>query len=186
MKIKFFTVFVIVTLLGWVSASAGQGKAGKSRRPADTINGLRLAVEIEGGVRKFHPDDSFEIKVKLTNVGKVPLTLYKDMGWGWSSSFFLSIVDARGRQLESAFLDDSLHRPPFAEEDFVTIKPGESLERENLVALEQYAIKAPGVYRVIVWYASPVPQEFAPAGLKIWGLDKGRLESKPVKFEVVK
>jgi hypothetical protein len=49
-----------------------------------------------------------------------------------------------------------------------------------------YEIKKLGTFQLIIWYASPVPLKFAPGGMKIWARENGRLESKAVRFEVVK
>ena len=53
------------------------------------------------------------------------------------------------------------------------------------MALKQYEIRRLGVYSVTVWYRSPIPREFAPEGMKVRAMEEGRLESKPVKFEIV-
>jgi hypothetical protein len=96
----------------------------------------------------------------------------------------MSISVVSGKLAERTFLEDALHHPPFPAEDFITIQPGESLEKERWLDLHGDGIRTPGVYRVTVWYHSPIPREFAPSGLKIWAMENGVLQSKPVTFKV--
>ncbi|MDT7543651.1 MAG: hypothetical protein QOE33_3555 [Acidobacteriota bacterium] len=180
------TFIILVLLVSVLCAASFAQESKQEQHLPDRLKGLQLSAELVGGEKSFHKSDTFWIKVKLKNVGKSPITLYKNMGWGWSSSFVLGISDAQGKEIISSFLDDTLTYPRFPRGDFITIKPDETVERKRDVSLKEYEIKKYGTYYVIVWYQSPIPQKFAPKGLKVWATEEGRLESKPVKFEIVK
>jgi hypothetical protein len=93
MKRLLARLFIAFLIGGFFCCHAlGQGKI----KATDTIKGLRLSVEIKEDRKSFRPDGIIRIEIKLTNVSKSPITLYKKMGWGWSSSFFLAVTDARG------------------------------------------------------------------------------------------
>jgi hypothetical protein len=126
----------------------------------DRMNGLRLSVGLVGRKNAFHRKDTMWIKVRLKNVGKSPITLYKNMGWGWSSSFALILSDSRGKAVRSSFLEDDLPYPPTSREDFVTIQPGETIEQTRDVTLKQYKLRSSRGYHLTVWYQNPVPRKF--------------------------
>jgi hypothetical protein len=51
--------------------------------------------------------------------------------------------------------------------------------------MREIRIKEPGEYRIVVHYRSPIPERFAPAGLEIWAMEDGALQTKPVDIKVV-
>jgi hypothetical protein len=149
---------------------------------ADTKHGLQLSVELVK--ESYRLDETPTLKIRLRNVSQSPIAIYKKMGWGRSSSLTISISVVQGELGERMFVEDSLDHPPFPAEDFILIHPGESVERERLLDLRSDGIQSPGIYRVTVWYHSPIPREFAPPGLKPWAMENGALQSKPVTLKV--
>lgn len=170
-------VTLIVSVMG-----ANQHRDLRKTEPSNTKDGLQLSVEADK--ESFRLDETPTLRIKLRNVSQSPIAIYKKMGWGRSSSFTISISVVQGELGERRFLEDALDHPPFPAEDFITIRPGESVERERLLDLRGDGIKAPGVYEVTVRYHSPIPREFAPSGLKLWAMENGVLQSKPVSLKV--
>ncbi|HEY9401161.1 MAG TPA: hypothetical protein VIQ24_00610 [Pyrinomonadaceae bacterium] len=186
MKQMIAIALILVFLFSIASHAANNAQESKGERSLpDKINGLHLSVELIDDEKNFRRADTFRIRVKLKNVSQSPITLYKEMSWGWLSSLFLGISDGRGRKVDTPFLEHAFPHPPFPKEDFIAIRPGEAIEKVRDVELKLYEIRKPGTYFVTVWYRSPVPQEFAPEGMKIWAMEEGRLESKPVKFRII-
>ena len=73
-----------------------QGSKGARHLP-DTTDGLQLSAEIIGDKKKFRRTDSFSIRVKLKNVGRSPITLYKNMaGAGRPASSWESLTAEAG------------------------------------------------------------------------------------------
>src|SRR5712692_7102231 len=156
---------LLVTLIVSVMAK-DQHRDVRKTEPSDTKDGLQLSIELDK--ESFRLDETATLKIRLKNVSQSPTAIYKKMGWGPSSSFTISISIVQGELGERRFLEDTLDHPPFPAEDFITIRPGESVERERLLDLRGDGIKSPGIYKVTVWYHSPIPRDFAPPGLKPW------------------
>lgn len=176
-------ILVTITLVHSTSLSRQSSRKRKPAQP-DTYKGLRLLVI--GDRESYGLRDVVSLEITLKNIGTEPITIYKKFGWGWSSSFFLSISDASGRTIQPSFLEDHLPYPNFPKEDFMTLQSQESIKLQREIDLKGDGIKKPGVYFVTVWYRSPVPVKFAPVGLKIWPMEYGRLEAKRVRFRVNK
>ena len=172
---------LLVTLIVSVMAK-NQHRDVRKTEPSDTKDGLQLSVELDK--ESFRLDETPTLKIRLRNVSQSPISIYKKMGWGRSSSFTISISVVQGELGERRFLEDALDHPPFPAEDFITIRPGESVERERLLDLRGDGIKSPGIYKATVRYHSPIPREFAPSGLKVWAMENGVLQSKPASLKV--
>jgi hypothetical protein len=69
----------------------------KNGKLTDTVNGLKLTVEIKEQKERYLSTDIFEIGIKLSNIGQTPITIYNNIGWGWSSSLFLAVTDHKER-----------------------------------------------------------------------------------------
>jgi len=175
------SALVLICLALNVSARCQKGGDSSAELP-NTKDGLELSIEIDKSV--YRRNENAELTVHLTNVGNSPITIYKELGWGGSSSFIYGIQDSKGRYLRQYFLDD--HQPdfPFKKEDFIIIQPHDSISKHRLIDLED--AKPNGTYKLIVWYHSPVPQEFAPDGLTVWSREEGPLRATPVSFQIVK
>lgn len=179
--IGILTVAMLITLA--VGSVAKHQHSVKARASAsDTKDGLQLSIEIDRD--SYRLGDSATMKIRLKNVSRGPIAIFKNLAWGASASFTLGISADRGKLAQKTFLDDAQHRPPFVAEDFITIQPGELVEQERLIGLRREGIKESGVYKVTVWYHSPIPRSFAPEGLQIWAMENGVLRSKPVAFNV--
>src|ERR1044071_6214867 len=61
----------------------------------DTSNGLRLSIALDQPAYRL--TEAATVTIKLTNVSQAPITIYKEFGYGWSSSFFWVVADKRGR-----------------------------------------------------------------------------------------
>lgn len=176
-------IFLAIFLSLFTGLALAQNKVNK---PTDTINGLQLSIEIKKSKESFRPTDILKIGINLTNVGKSPITLYKHMSWGVSSSFFLNLSNEQGLMLIPTLLRDAQDFPPYKKDDFITIEPRQKIEKTTHLDLKHYNITKTGVYRIVVSYASPVAKEYVPKGLKIFSLEEGRLESKFAKLKIRK
>jgi hypothetical protein len=152
------------------------------KEASDTKDGLQLSIELDR--ERLLLGEAATLKIRLKNVSQSPITIYKHLGWGRSSSLTMSLSVVRGALARRTFLEDAQHHPPFPQGDFTTIQPGEFIERERWLDLKSDGITGPGIYKLTVWYHSPVPREFAPPGLKLWAAENGVLQSKPVTLTV--
>lgn len=177
-------VVALLVVLIMSAMAKNQHRDVRKTQSTDTKDGLQLSIELEK--ESFRLDETPTMKIRLKNVSQSPIAVYKKMGWGRSSSFAISISAIQGELGERKFLEDALHQPPFPAEDFMTIPAGESVERERLLDLRGDGIKSPGIYKVTVWYHSPIPREFAPPGMKLWAMENGALQSKPVSLKVIR
>jgi hypothetical protein len=178
------SILMMVLAATVVLSDTVQNQHGSKRKTElpDTKDGLQLSIEVKGD--SFHINDIPKFKVTLKNISRAPITIYKNLGWGRSSSLTLSILDNRNRMMRKTTLADASHVPPFPREDFITIQPDESIQKEFILGLRDEGIKAPGVYKVVVWYHSPIPRKFAPKDVQIWAMENGVLQSKPAIFKV--
>src|SRR5262249_22836951 len=133
---------------------------------------------------KYRLVENPKITTYLKNVGTSPITLYRKMAWGASSSFLLGVADANGIWLNPTVLSDYRARPPVEREDFITLQAAQSLELKNIIGLDSEGVTQPGKYTVTLWYHSPVSLDFAPKGMNVFVKENGSLQSKPVAFEV--
>ena len=166
-----------------VSSIAGpQRKRNNHALASDTRFGLQLTVQLDR--KTFQLEDTPILKIALKNMNETPIAIYKRLGWGGSSSFSLIILDEKDKAVIGRMIDDAKPAPPFTRDDFVVIQPGETIRQERALGFESKGITTPGVYKFIVMYHSPVPNEFAPKDLVIWPMENGVLQAKPVTFNV--
>jgi hypothetical protein len=179
-------VSFLALLLTVVHSTSFSTQSSRKRKVAltDTYKGLHVSVTSDR--ETYNLNDIVSLEIRLKNVGNEPITIYKRFGWGWSSSFFLSVSESSGKTIQPSFLEDHLPYPNFPKEDFTVLQSEESTKIEREIDLKGYGIKKPGVYFVTVWYRSPVPISFAPEGLKIWPMEYGRLEARRARFRVMK
>ena len=153
----------------------------------DTINGLQLSFELIGDA--FRQDGSIKNRIKLTNVGKDPITVYK-RGWVESGLQVILMDTNAFRVPREGFTEPSsflypLTKKDFPEKDFVTLAPGESFATTIPTCVCGFIIKGPGDYLIAASYDNPVPPYLAPEGVKLWGQNYEKLHTKPVKLKVV-
>lgn len=158
----------------------------QNQKVTDTIDGLQLSITFGDKKETYRPNENFKIKIKLTNISKNQIVIYKNMGWGWSSSLFLAVSDKNGKSLISGILPDAQDPPPYSKEDFIALQPKDFFEIETFIPLVNYKIKTSGIYRIIVWYQSPISKQFVPQEADVFTMEQGRLESKPLQFNVTK
>lgn len=166
-------------------AALCQTEGGGKRERADTRDGLQLSVALDTKGCRF--TDTVVFKLKLKNVGRVPISLYEQLVSAGGGGYRVEVTDESGKFALGSMnisLANAVHWPTFDEERRVTIRPGESVEWAEEYELRNYAamgmvppLKEPGAYRLsVLMYQCPVV-----GGLK----DKDwALESKPVSFEV--
>ena len=183
--LKFYAIgLMAIAFMAGTTRAHTQSKKKQSERkpePQATKKGLRLSIELFG--QKFRPKDSLELKMRLKNVGKSPIWIHKDLGFG-PAGFLLTITDAKGRWLRSRMVAESFPSPISSKEDLQTIQPGKAIEEDISINLDFYEI-APGAHEVALSYQSPVPSELVPAGLRALTIEDGPLEPKPLRFQVV-
>ena len=153
-----------------------------AQEASDTRHGLKLSIELDR--ESYAPREAPKLRISLKNESNAPIAVYKEIGWGASSSLMMIVFDITGQGLESDTVFDARHQPPYRQEDFRLINPGQSFSVVPRLSLQLLGVMGPGTYRLVVWYQSPVWQEFAPQGLPVWVRENGSLQSKPVTFKV--
>ena len=153
----------------------------------DTMNGLQLSFELIGDA--FRKDDLINYRIKLTNVGKDPITVYK-RGWV-NSGLQVIVMDKEGYPVPpTVFAEPSssfhpLTKEDFPEKEFVTLAPEESYAEKSSICVCNFYIKGPGDNLIAATYDNPVPPYLAPKGVKLWGQNYEKLHTKRVKFKVI-
>jgi len=162
----------------------GQSQSDRIPDPLDTRDGLQLIVELKDTV--VHLNSDAQIVLRLKNVGDKPIAIYKHLAWADATSLSLFIKVIHGKLKDRTFVSEFFITPPFPREDFVTIQPGKFIERKRLISMREIGIEEPGEYRITICYESPIPGEFAPAGLRIWAMENGPLQIKPIDLKVTR
>jgi hypothetical protein len=183
MKQLVIGILVLVISFATTGQARGQEVETCQTQTCDTKAGLKLSIKLDK--ESYHLKETARLKVTLQNVGHSQITLFKKMGWGASASLSLAILDERNNPLPPTFIDDAFRFRSFSKEDFASIMPDESLQKERGVNLQQYGIVKPGKYQIVVWYNSPVSKRNAPSGLDIWSSENGMLMSKSISFNVI-
>lgn len=172
--------FTLVGIRG--SMAERQSQSDRLHEPLDTNYGLQLSVKLKDTVVQINSKP--QIIVRLKNVSDKPITIYKNLAWGQGKSLSLFIEVIRGKLDGPTFLEEVFFRPPFPKEDFIPIQPGEFIEVKRSISLRNFGVMEPGDYRIIVRYRSPIPEDFVPAGLEVWAMEYGALQTKPVDLKV--
>ena len=134
---------------------------------------LKLSIKLDRDTIDLR--GAAHLTISLKNIAQQPIAIYKDMGWGVSSSFSKYVRDSSGQTLNSLVLSDAKDRPPFLEEDFTILKPGEEFTYKKWLDMYTEGVISPGEYVITVRYHSPVEREFAPKGLNVWAREDGTL-----------
>lgn len=152
-------------------------------RSKDTYRGLHISIHLDKP--SYRLGDIATVKVNLENVGDVPITIYKKLGWGCFGSLGYGFTDSQGRGLMPTMIAGSFYSPPFPPEDFITLRPDEAIQTQRDIEIGlQEGIKTLGLYQITVWYNNPVSQDFAPEGLRMWSMANGVLVAKRMRFAV--
>lgn len=177
--LKPFTLvpLIIISLLGSVLDTTinRYTNSGRIRSHQDTKQVLKLSIMLDQA--SYTLRGAARLTISLKNTGQQPIAIYKDMGWGVSSSLSKYVRDSNGQRLDSLVLSDARDAPPFQEEDFTILKPGEEFTFKKWLDMYTEGITLPGEYVVSVLYHSPVEREFAPKGLNVWARENGTLEA---------
>jgi len=182
-KVMPYAIVFIFMLAFFVSSSADyQNETKNAYTNFDTRDGLKIIIELDKATYSLVNDPA--LKVILKNVSQLPLTLYKNMGWGAASSLFFAIGDSNGKLVRPDVLSDAQDYPPFSTKDFITLKPDEEFTLWRRFDWEGQGITKSGEYSITVWYHSPVSEENAPKAINVWTKEKGTIRSKPFAFKV--
>jgi len=156
------------------------GQESQSKRVPDVTKELRLSIELKGG--PFHLRDIVTLVMKLENIGDSAVGIYKHMGFG-PAGFELVISDENGIWVRDQDLVRETFPPfTFAKEDFRILEPKSVIKEEITLDLGDYAFSGPGKYKVAFSYFSPVLAELAPRDLRVFTMDDGLLEAKPIEL----
>jgi hypothetical protein len=109
---------------------------------------------------------SLKINVRLKNIGSDAVYVYRD--FDCCIQAFAST--ASGKEIDKEFIEEALPPPP-RRESFFLLKPGDFLEKVINEPLNDLGVRAPGNYRIHLYYKSHFPDWF---GIPIWS---GSLES---------
>ena len=186
--INFRSVVIKTLIIAFTSVGArghmgeGQSQSDRHPDPTDTRYGLQLSAELKDTAVRLNGDT--QLIVRLKNVGDKPIAIYKHLGWADATSLSLYVRVIHGKLKERTFVSEFFTHPPFPREDFVTIQPGKFIERKRLISIRGIEIEEPGEYSITIYYRSPIPEDFAPAGLEIWAKEYGSLQTKPIDLKV--
>jgi hypothetical protein len=141
---------------------------------ADVSRGdLQFSAQLERGVAGSQ--DVLEICVNLTNVGSEPVWVFANVSAGVDTG----LLDGAGGRVSFKGVH-SCHalfpRPPYPDDLFVLLSPGESCNDYTLLPLGSYEVVGPGSYAVVVWYRSPIWAKYGPQAGRFWSRDDGDLE----------
>jgi hypothetical protein len=178
------TMMMLIGLAVYSPSQTQSDRKQTCERP-NCFKGLEISATLDK--TDYRWGDIGRMTFTIKNVGNEPIAILKDLGWGPSSSLGFALGAIRGKTTHPARLDDAHDRPPYQREDFVVLKPGEFIEGNRHFNIDQDGgIVEPGIYEAVVWYHSPVWQEYAPDGLKIWPKENDSIECKSVRFTVTK
>ena len=153
---------IALILLSPYSPGQTEKRSGWSK---DTYKGLNISIRLDKP--SYRLGNTATVEVNLKNIGDVPITIYKKLGWGCLGSLGYGLADSQGRGLMPTFIAASFYGPPISPEDFITLRPDEAIQTHREIEIgRQEGIKKPGLYHLSVWYNNPVSQDFAPEGLK--------------------
>ena len=158
----------------------------KEIEPKPALSESKLQVNVELSKSIFHLKDMGEVSVELKNIGESSFAIYKDIGWGKSSSLSYSITNSRGEIVIGKIINDSMDIPPFQKDKFVQLYPEQSITKKRWLDVGSEGINKIGEYRLNVYYHSPVPCDMAPLSLRIWAMEDGTVASQPISFTVIK
>jgi hypothetical protein len=159
--VRYLVTFILAAffstiLLGQLEKQKGGVKVSE---PTDTKAGLHLSVEVENDTLCLK--DPIRFQVKLKNVSSKPITICKRLTWNGHPYFSVGIK-GEGRSVPMFIIAESRWQPPLSKDDFVTIPPGESIQRKVALPLNMFDFKGPGNYQLIVWYESLATKENVP------------------------
>jgi hypothetical protein len=153
----------------------------------EAVSDLKLSLELLGD--EFHLNGKVRFRVRLTNVGKESITVYKNLET--YSGLQIILADARGGERDKGnFIEPPSSRHPFKKEDFpdeffTTLAPGSTYTSSSYIWLPSYGLEGPGEYMISATCDNRVPARFLPQGVTVWGVKSEKLKTKPLKFKVI-
>lgn len=187
MKITIWNILIIAFLaigLGFYFTSIE--KKSENNTSGYSMTKPKLEVNVELNKTKFKLDDVGKFTVEIKNIGETPIFIYKDIGWGTSSGLSKMISDEKDELILGRIVSDAHYVPPFLEKDFIKLEKGEYIRKERWLDVYSEGISKPGDYKLVVFYSSPVPKNFAPKKKRVWTTEDGEVESNTISFTVIK
>jgi hypothetical protein len=133
---------------------------------------------------RYRPGEKIVLEVRLTNTSREPIFLYALLERGPMGSLEVRVLDEKGQEIFPDLIEEFFPLPPKDRTEFVILHPNYFLGVRSTQDTDYWNIDAPGKYKVIVEYHSPIPKRDG-LGLNIWPREKGSIFSEPIEIEVV-
>jgi hypothetical protein len=189
-EITAMKVLLVIGLALWATVSfASHTTRAQERQKSASVkqkaNGLEVSLVADK--RRYRQGEQIKLQAMLFNSDNdKDVFVYGTLEWGYSASFTLHVRDARGKDVQSRFLDDAL-TPPLPPDDrspFVKLLPHHFLGTYYYSTLHELNIQRPGRYSLFVEYHSPIST--AEVDLKPFlSKENGTIKSNVVWIEVL-
>lgn len=179
MRPIFLVVTTFIALFTLCQSVNGQSTSPKQKGPM-------LIVELIADKTVYRPKDQITLKVMVANDAPVDdVFIYRELGFGYSSSFTLFRRDAHGREVPTRFIDDSRGNPPNLSDPttFVRLSPGHFLGISYESSIYNLHLERPGKYRLWVEYHSPISKSDVKV-IPFWGAEDGNVKSNVLEILV--
>jgi hypothetical protein len=173
----------IVGMTQAFSQSANQTQQTGEKTGSLAKDNMKLSIELDRNTYTLR--DIANLKISIKNDSKLPIMIYKKLYWGVRASLLAFVRDENGQALQPDTISEARDRPPFHEDDFTSIKPGEAFTTQVWFSPRNDGVTTPGTYTLVVCYQSPVESVDAPKGLNVLVSEMGSLYSDPVTFKVI-
>ncbi|WP_285578161.1 hypothetical protein [Geothrix limicola] len=144
-----------------------------------SVFGQQLNISLEAPSKPVKRGAKHCFKVSITNVSTQEVWIYKDLFKGVE----IWIKNKAGRDLEHSSVGALCPPPPPTPEDFLCLKPGQSVSVTDDRSPAELGVKRRGKFRAIASYYYQV--EVASGAEKILHLIDHPLESSPIEFEAL-
>jgi hypothetical protein len=146
----------------------------------------KLTILLTSDRQIYKVGDGVLLSVELRNAGSEPITIYKDLLWGYRGGLLLDIRDASDKKVEAEQLDDDSVIPDRLKDSqsFIELPPDYKwgvVRRDNASNL----FRKPGRYTIRAGYVSPVPRKhFIGSNKNSWATEDGSIWSAPISIEI--
>src|SRR5689334_2287139 len=160
MKLRKRTMkLLILVVTTFLTGFSGGYFLGNGQSTSVRLTRPKLTVELTADKEVYHPKDDIRLKVMVVNDSLLDdVSIYGELGFGYTASFTLFRRDAKGREVPTRFIDDSRGNPPKLSDPntFVKLCPGHFLGTTYESSIYNLNLDTPGKYRVWVEYHSPI------------------------------